>query len=745
MNMAGDYTFDEEDADVIEVRQPRRPEAEQKKKELKPGSHGGSGKIIPCPMNAREFKRRFRKAATVPFSLRQVCPQSILQLVSSHAALLGCKEESFFFPLLTCAAGCIGPSTVIELTPAWSEHIVLWTLSLAPITLKHIHMFEWLNSQLREVENTIKSKYPVHIQGTNLSSFSLIEFFDKNGLLQTLKASGGHMLGIYSHPEILQRSILQTGSELMRKLNSGYPLISSIDGHQLSLNSACLSITCGCSPEELYGAFRVENDFFDLLQKYFLFVCAPERKFSFQQMNAHPMIDIVKVFTVLIELHQNVKLVYKLNFEAQEYFCKVCEEFIEKGKRSIKSNIKVFLRNTVSYLARLCCILHALEGAVDHVMWNLTPDPLTWNVEISSKTIKQAKQILDFLVEQQQSLFERESVPEPPNQSESNETSSSTASIIADDVNRQDSTYVLQQKDSFLGNCSESRNNTLSHRSAGRSCARSLSTQNGVDVARNSSDIHVEPRIVSVCSGGLPVTEALTTSVTTSSVPNGTERVLPALDLPSDLSVSVVAGEENEPRNVPSPSVIEIPPDQVPTRNKFSTRFNLSSLPQLTSISPADKQFLDSHRHQIFRLLSLKEWILTPTRVAQLKIFPDNATGNESGRPRFTCSFARHCLTKVARLGFGACRGENDQNLSKFCFMKTGFEKLGSTEKKILDFLGMNEELYNQSFNTSLQNGNGSTRGRKRSLQSTESDGYVNNSYSQVPSPGVQEILEIDS
>ncbi|XP_035228835.1 uncharacterized protein LOC118200953 [Stegodyphus dumicola] len=635
-------------------------------------------------LSLKEFGRRFRKALSVPFLLNQVCSTNIQEFVESYAASLGCSEKSLFFPLLTCAAACMGTDCYIELTSHWHEPPILWTLVITPKTLLRIDVAEHLKQLLLKAQNEVWVLEHSEDTKDHLRKF-LFDLLTLDQLHEMLKLSNGHGLAIYNSVRSLHKvMVTPEDADIMFRLYSGLGWFADSRVTRNTVSKTRVNFSIISTPTNVHQALTTSPNFPELFHQCFLTTCSEENHVKFGQLSVVSETEkLLEIFTSLLKLHSmKGPIVYKLSSEATEKFSQIHDELTDKAKQMARKNAHKVFQPALSYLGRLSCVLHVLDNVLESINYKVPITQLTWSTEISASTVWQARELLGHVVEQRHALMEQtmieasqpKNVRTPAIDLVDGQTAPrqqrSPYTAHTPPINSMQRSPVPVQRPPFSPSIARRNLMNTRVRTPTRGTFEPLLNQS--NERRN-----VEPIIASVSSAGLPVTreEPAFRPVISSceTLANSANNSLNAeLNLPPTLSVSV--SDESEP----------------------SQPVLLSRTP-FTSVRDVSKEdFLKSHRSSVRKLLMHGISQISASRCVQLKLTPD-PTASEEGQI-YNSSFARSFLKKLESLGFGVCDGPKSGNLRHFIFKKKKFSALTEEQKQILSDINISERDYNKCF-----------------------------------------------
>ncbi|GIY82484.1 uncharacterized protein CDAR_548731 [Caerostris darwini] len=624
-------------------------------------------------VTTREFGRRFRKALSVPFLLDQVCSPNIQDFVTSYAASLGCTEKCFFFPLLSCAASCMGTESAIQLTTHWLEPPVIWTLVISPRSLQRIDVAEHLKLQLLQAQNEAWVLGKEEDTKDHLKKF-LLDIFTLSQLQDMLKLSNGHGLAIYNSVRALHKNLMQPeDADIMLRLHSGLAWFSDSRVNRGTLTKTRVNFTIVSTPSSVQHILTTTPNFPELFHQCFLSTCSEENHVKFGNISeTSDTGKLREIFVSLLKLHcAGGPIMYKLSAEAKEKFTQIHDELTDKAKQMARKSAHKVFQPALAYLGRLSCVLHVLDGIIEAINYKIPISRLTWNTEINAATVWQARELLGHIIEQRHALMEPTTIdgsqqkvqpaaiqiPDGQNQQQLNQPStpqmrsSPRTAFTPTAVNRTPPMQNTSPRSSFSFN--SARRNLTTNR--GRPPpARTLTMQNNA----------VQPIITSVSSIAVP--------------------------------------EENNQMNLPPTLSVSVSSDNA----DVSQPILLSRTPFTSVQDMSDNDFLSTHKSAVKKLLKLNVGEISPSRCVQLKLTPDPTASDDS--QKYSASFARSFLKRLETLGFGICDGPKTGNLRHFVFKKKKFSALGDEQKQILSDFNIGEADYNKCFTSApTQNQNG--------------------------------------
>lgn len=658
-------------------------------------------------ITSKEFGRRFRKALSVPFLLKQVCTANVTEFVNAYSSALGCSEKSFFFPFLTCAAACMGTDCYIELSALWQEPPIIWTLVITPYSLLRINVAEHLKQELLKVQNEAW----LLSQEDNSDNFKkfIFDLITIEQLQDLLKISNGHGLGLYDSIRTLHKCMVAPeDTDILHRLHYGLSWFKDSQHTKSTLMKSRVNMSIISTPPVVQQTLNTAPNFQELFYQCFLTVCAEETHLKFSQISTMPETQKLReIFHSILKLHSSGPIVYKLSAEAKEKFGQIHDELTEKAKQIVRKNIdsidnKVF-QPALSYLGRLSCVLHVLDNIIESINYKVPLSPLTWNTEISAANVWHAREILGHIVEQRHALIEPttivsvQKIPSinlvdgqgSPRNAQTPQAITNNSPRISPRANQAVPRYSPV---TARGNAVASGQNLVNNSTRGsrvgpvrRNLMNNIGnrTTNQVnndpfDLLRNqnNSAVPVTPCISSVSSAGIVI--ANQQAVVNKNASNV------RFNLPSALSVSVAGDAQSS-----EPAL-------------------LSRTPHVSVLDISNDDFIKSHKNSIKRILIHGVSQISPSRCIQLKLIFD-PTSSEERQKYSSLSFARTFLKKLERMGFGICEGQKNGNLRHFIFRKKKFSELADIQIKMLSTLGINQRDYNKCFSTaarkSTQNG----------------------------------------
>lgn len=636
-------------------------------------------------ITAKEFGRRFRKALSVPFLLNQVCSSNLTEFVTAYASSLGCSEKTFFFPLLTCTAACMGNDSYLELSNLWHEPTIIWTLLITPQSLLRMDVSEHLKQELLRVQNEMWNSSQQEDTKNHLKKF-VFDSINLEQLHEMLKLSNGYGLGIYNSVRSLHKCIsAPEDADIMHRLHYGLGWFTDSRVTKGTLTKTRVNLSIISTPTVVQQTLNAMPNFYELFHQCFLTACAEESHVKFSQLSTAPETEKLReIFLSVMKLHSSGAIVYKLGSEATEKFEQIHDELTDKAKQMVRKNVeyKVF-QPILSYLGRLSCVLHVLDNIIESINYKVPISSLTWNTEISAATVWHARELLSHLIEQRHSLIEPTTlVPVQKVQRidlvGANETSPriqrSPQTFIRSPVGvsprgspivRPIQSPVIVQN--YVRPVQRSpRFNTGVKRNIMNAIGVQQQPVSQFDALLNQKQTPtpITPCITSISSAGIIVPNP-------KPVGQPRQNISPAYNLPSALSVSVSNDNASQP-------------------------VLLSRAPFVAIHDLTNEDFLKSHKNSIKRILVHDVSQISPSRCVQLKLISDPTATDDS--QKYSLGFARTFLRKLEKIGFGVCDGTKNGNLRHFLFKKKKFTALTNSQRKILFDLGISERDYNKCF-----------------------------------------------
>ncbi|GFS30346.1 uncharacterized protein NPIL_801 [Nephila pilipes] len=639
-------------------------------------------------LTPKEFGRRFRKALSVPFLLNQVCSANINDFVTSYAASLGCTEKCFFFPLLSCAASCMGTDSGIQLTTHWQEPPVVWTMVITPRSLQRIDVAEHLKMQLLQAQNEAWVLGKDEDTKDHLKKF-LFDIFTLSQLQDMLKLSNGHGLAIYNSARALHKNLLQPEeADIMLRLHSGLSWFSDSRITRMTLTKTRVNFAIVSSPNAVLQTLTGTPNFQELFHHCFLTTCSEEYHVKFAQISDKSDTDKLReIFVSLLKLHcSGGPITYKLSAEAKEKFSQIHDELTDKAKQMARKSAHKVYQPALAYLGRLSCILHVLDNIIEAINYKIPVSRLTWNVEINAATVWHARELLGHIIEQRHALME----PTTIDMSQQRIQQPTTVQIV-DRQNIQRSPQVQSSPQPVYTPTNINRTPPVPNTSprlassfSFNNARRNLMNNRGRAPALLNNG--PRPIIGTVTSAAMPMVRKpdppfnpIIGPIESLNNNNNNNNLNTGINLSPALSVSV-----SDDMNTSQPVLL--------SRAPFTSIMDIS-----------EEEFLSSHKSSIKKLLKHGVSEVTPSRCVQLKLTPDPTASDES--QKYTLSFARSFLKRIEMLGFGICDGPKNGNLRHFVFKKKKFSALGEEQKKILNDLILTEADYNKCFTSQSQNG----------------------------------------
>lgn len=658
-------------------------------------------------ITSKEFGRRFRKALSVPFLLKQVCTANVNEFVNAYSSALGCSEKSFFFPFLTCAAACMGTDCYIELSALWQEPPIIWTLVVTPYSLLRINVVEHLKQELLTVQNEawLVSQED---DSDNFKKF-IFDLITVEQLQELLKINNGHGLGLYDSIRTLHKCMVAPeDTDILHRLHYGLSWFKDSQHAKSTLMKSRVNISVISTPPVVQQTLNTAPNFQELFFQSFLTVCAEETHLKFSQISTMPDTQKLReIFHSILKLHSSGPIVYKLSAEAKEKFGQIHDELTEKAKQIIRKNVdnidnKIF-QPALSYLGRLSCVLHVLDNIIESINYKVPLSPLTWNTEISAASVWHAREILGHIVEQRHALIEPTTIVNvqkipainlvdgqgSPRNAQAPQAITNNSPRISPRANQapprfspranqvlprfspvagrgntvaSGQNFVNSTRGSRIGPVRRNLMNNIGNRTTNQV------SNDPFDLLRNQNNnvAPVTPTIASVSSAGILI--ANKRAVVNKNASNV------RFNLPSTLSVSVAPDAQSS-----GPAL-------------------LSRTPHVSVLDISNDDFIKSHKDSIKRILIHGVSQISPSRCVQLKLICDPTNSDE--RQKYSSpSFARTFLKKLEKMGFGICEGQKNGNLRHFLFRKKKFSELADIQIKMLSTLGINQRDYNKCFN----------------------------------------------
>ncbi|XP_042895087.1 uncharacterized protein [Parasteatoda tepidariorum] len=630
----------------------------------------------------RDFMRCFRKALSVPFLLNNVCSTNIQEFVTSYAASLGCTEKSFFFPLLTCAASCMGTESYLEIINHWIEPPIVWTLVIAPKSLLRVDVAEHVKQHLLKAQNDTWVLHKNEDTKDYLKKF-LFDIFTLEQLQEMLKLSNGHGIAIYNSARSLHKNMLEpVEADIMLRLHSGLAWFQDSRVSRSTVTKTRVNFAIISTPAAVHQTLTSAPNFKELFHQSFLLTCTEDSHAKFNQISEVNNSDkLVEIFTSLIKLHcSHGPIVYKLSAEGKEKFSEIHDELTDKAKQMARKNADKVFQPALSYLGRLTLILHVLDNVIDSINYQIPVSHLTWNTEISANTVWHARELLSHFIEQRHALMEELKFP--------SQSGAPTPPIeVVDGQNRVVSRNMLTPPQRSPQNVMMRSNNSVNTVNPVNNVRRNILNNSRVrQPVRNYqpplplNSTVVEPIIQSVRSNAIPATQTIPFNPIITNCETLNNNLNTELNLPTALSVS--RSEDQADQAIP---------------------VLLSRAPN-TSISDISKEdFIRTQRNSLKKLLKHTTGEITPSRCVQLKLTPDATASDET--QRYTQNFSRLFLKRLELFGFGICEGANNGNKRHFVFKKKKFSALGDDQRQILNDLNISEVEYNKCFTSvSIEN-----------------------------------------
>ncbi|KAF8795604.1 uncharacterized protein LOC129981482 [Argiope bruennichi] len=638
----------------------------------------------------KEFGRRFRKALSVPFLLNQVCSTNIQDFVTSYAASLGCTEKCFFFPLLSCAASCMGTECGVQLTTHWLEPPIIWTLVVTPRSLQRIDVAEHLKLQLLQAQNEAWVLDKDEDSKDHLKKF-LFDIFNLNQLQDMLRLSNGHGLAIYNSARALYKNLLQPEeADILLRLHSGLAWFSDSRITRGTLTKTRVNFAIVSTPNAVHQTLTGTPNFQELFHQCFLTTCSEESHVKFGQISEISEEEKLReIFVSLLKLHcHGGPLIYKMSAEAKEKFSQIHDELTDKAKQMARKSAHKVFQPALAYLGRLSCVLHVLDNIIDAINYKIPVTRLTWNTEINAATVWQARELLGHIIEQRHALMEPTTI-----EATQQKLQQPAAIQIVDGQNVQRTPQMLPSPRGLFSPNNVNRTPPIQNSPrlqssfSFNSARRNLMNNRARVVPRTypSQNTHVRPVIASVSSAGLPVSKD------------------PGLPFNPIISNCEAINNNNLNSGLKLPSTLSV---SVSDETDSAQPILLSRAPFISVQDMSEEEFLSSHKGSVKKLLKHGVSEISPSRCVQLKLTPDPTASDES--QKYTPSFARSFLKRIELLGFGICEGPKNGNLRHFVFKKKKFSALGDEQKKILNDLNISESEYNKCFTSmAAQNQNG--------------------------------------
>ena len=74
---------------------------------------------------------RMCEARKIPFDWNSVASEQEKKFIQNYSSAIGCPDEFFYFPYLSCASAMLGRSTRMIVNSSWEEPAILWNVVAA--------------------------------------------------------------------------------------------------------------------------------------------------------------------------------------------------------------------------------------------------------------------------------------------------------------------------------------------------------------------------------------------------------------------------------------------------------------------------------------------------------------------------------------------------------------------------------------------------------------------------------------
>ncbi|PRD33847.1 UNVERIFIED_CONTAM: hypothetical protein NCL1_16438 [Trichonephila clavipes] len=554
-------------------------------------------------------------------------------------------------------------------------------------SLQRIDVAEHLKIQLLQAQNEAWVLGKDEDTKDHLKKF-LFDIFTLSQLQDMLKLSNGHGLAIYNSALALHKNLLQPDeADIMLRLHSGLSWFSDSRITRMTLTKTRVNFAIVSTPNTVFQTLTSTPNFQELFHQCFLTTCSEEFHVKFAQISETSDADKLReIFVSLLKLHcTGGPMTYKLSSEAKEKFSQIHDELTDKAKQMARKSAHKVYQPALAYLGRLSCILHVLDNIIEAINYKIPVSRLTWNVEISAATVWHARELLGHIIEQRHALME----PTTIDMSQQRVQQPTPVQIVEGQNVQRTPQMQSSPRNVYM---SPNVNRTPPVPNASSRLAPSFSFDNAKRNLMNNRVRAPAPRtFIPSNNGAGPVI----TSVTTTVMPMAKKP-----DPPFNPIITQVESNNNNNtgRNLPPSLSVSVSDDMNTVQPVLLSRAPFSSIMDIS-----EEEFLSSHKSSIKKLLKHGVSEITPSRCVQLKLTPDPTASDES--QKYTPSFARSFLRRIALLGFGVCDGPKNGNLRHFVFKKKKFSALGEEQKKILIELNLTEADYNKCFTTPSQNG----------------------------------------
>lgn len=275
--------------------------------------------------------QRMLRAWNVEFSWKDICSNNEKKFVQAYSKAIGCPDEFFYFPFLSCAAACMGKHAKVKVNSTWSEPAILWIVVAARKGEKKSAAASVLLDGIKKLEKREKLAQDESRESadTTESPRLYVNLFSFERLHQLMAKNGSQMLGLFDEFSLLNELISNNkgGKSLLdRKVflslyNGGEWVRDYINQSSVpAMHSTCLNLTGFVQPKIVVK--QLINDDADGFNDRFLFVCPPERDPWWQ--------DLVPLPADHITFEEMFVLIRRGHTDCEELVYQFCDDAVDE-------------------------------------------------------------------------------------------------------------------------------------------------------------------------------------------------------------------------------------------------------------------------------------------------------------------------------------------------------------------------------------------------------------------------------
>ncbi|XP_033748233.1 uncharacterized protein LOC117333185 [Pecten maximus] len=323
----------------------------------------------------RNYMDRFRHAQNVQVNWSEILSNDVDRFVCEHAAILSCAKDVLLCPLLTAVASCMGPNTVIQVTPHWQETPILWTVVAARRGERKTAVFGKVKNENLKLEqeigalNSVKSDQSVSRQIIDERNIKRLFQTEQDTPADQSATSSIYMiiddLGSWISRKDIETKMKEWEYGVFRRLYDGPDCPPTDQDCQNSYHRKYINFSANVQALDIPAMFDCGNT--EGLLERALFLCAPDSCPSIgkSEETSHNSPSLQSVLSSIRNLHQVQNITYTFSPDGQTELQKCFDDIQNIKERYVDyERCRGSVNFASGHVVRLCAVLTALKNGL---------------------------------------------------------------------------------------------------------------------------------------------------------------------------------------------------------------------------------------------------------------------------------------------------------------------------------------------------------------------------------------------